>query len=121
MNALIVDHDEHSRSQLREIIKQEKDCEIVGECATAKDALRMMSSSAPDVIFTDSETPDLNGLELIHSLRGEKGAQIVLVTANNQFALHAFDAAVLDYILKPFSADRVRKSLQRVRDQIAKS
>src|SRR4051812_14149151 len=114
MRALIVDDEPVARKVLRE----ELECqgvEVVGEAENGEAALPKISSLKPDVMFLDIEMPVMNGFELLGRLRGGHLPAIVMVTAYNQYAIQAFEAGAIDYLLKPIGQDRLLRSLDRAR------
>jgi two-component system, LytTR family, response regulator len=97
------------------------DVDIVAECANGFDAVKVVSELHPDLLFLDVQMPKLDGfevLEVIDSAIFESGLAVVFVTAFDHYAMRAFDAAAVDYLLKPFSAERFRVALDRVRARL---
>lgn len=114
IRALIVDDEELARRSLRSALSGEGDFEVVGEAANGIEALERVAELRPDVVFLDIETPGLSGLEVASNL-GVRGPIVVFVTAYDEYAVRAFEAAAVDYVLKPLQAARLRKALERVR------
>lgn len=112
MRALIADDEELARRILREYLEKETGIEIVAECANGFEAVKAASELKPDVMFLDVQMPKLDGFEVLE-LIGQDAA-IVFVTAFDQYAMRAFDAAAVDYLLKPFSEDRLRAALRKL-------
>jgi two-component system LytT family response regulator len=119
VRVLIVDDEPLSRLGVTARLERHPDMEIVGECATGKEALRLIPRIAPDVIFLDIEMPDISGLELLERLPKEKAPCIVFLTAHEEFALNAFDLEALDYLLKPVDEARFGACLERVRRMLS--
>lgn len=115
MKAVIADDEELARRILREHLQKEPGIEIVAECANGFEAVKAVSELKPDVIFLDVQMPKLDGFEVLDLIDAE--VAIVFVTAFDQYAMRAFDAAAVDYLLKPFSADRFRAALKKVERQ----
>jgi two-component system LytT family response regulator len=115
---LIVDDEPLARDGVRIHLSDEQDFEIAGECQNGEEAVAAIREMRPDVVFLDVQMPGLDGFGVLQALEGEPMPQIVFVTAYDQFALQAFEAHALDYLLKPFDAERFQKSLQRVRHQL---
>ena len=113
LRALIVDDEPLAREGIRLHIEQEKDFEGDGD-----EALEAIRELAPDVVFLDIQMPGRDGFGVLHALAGTTLPQIVFVTAYDQFALQAFEAHALDYLLKPFDEERFRKAIDRVRTQL---
>jgi two-component system LytT family response regulator len=112
MKAVIVDDEELARRVLREYIAKESTMEIVAECANGFEAVKAVAEHKPDVIFLDVQMPKLDGFEVLELI--ERHVAVVFVTAFDQYAMRAFDAAAVDYLLKPFSLDRFRTALSRI-------
>jgi two-component system LytT family response regulator len=113
IRAIIVDDEELARHLLREYLRAEPDIEIVAECANGFEAVKAAAECKPDLIFLDVQMPKLDGFEVLELI--DRAIAIVFVTAFDQYAMKAFDAAAVDYLLKPFSVERFREALQRVR------
>lgn len=112
MKAVIVDDEDLARRVLREYIEKESDLEIVAECANGFDAVKAVGEHKPDVIFLDVQMPKLDGFEVLELI--DRQIAVVFVTAFDQYAMRAFDAAAVDYLLKPFSLDRFRAALRKI-------
>lgn len=117
IRTLIVDDERLARERLRQLLKDEPGIEIVGECASGAEALRRFQESPPDLAFLDVQMPELDGFELLEAA-GAALPIIVFVTAFDEYALRAFDVGAVDYLLKPFDAERLTKTLERVRARI---
>src|SRR4051794_15421526 len=114
MRALIVDDEPVARKVLREELEVEG-VEVDGEADNGETALTQISSLKPDVMFLDIEMPVMNGFELLEQLNGGHLPAIIMVTAYDQYAIQAFEAGAIDYLLKPIGQDRLVRSLDRVR------
>ncbi|HEY8487566.1 MAG TPA: LytTR family DNA-binding domain-containing protein [Thermaerobacter sp.] len=120
IRALIVDDEYPARAELRYRLSREPGVEITGEAATAREALRLIEALDYDVVFLDIAMPGLSGLELAERLKNQPGApSVVFTTAYDEYAVKAFEARALDYLLKPYSDDRLREALNRVRERLA--
>ena len=119
MKALIVDDEPIARQILREYLGDVADVEIVGEAANGSDAVEMISSQAPDVVFLDLQMPELGGIEVARGLRGSSTPLVIFVTAYQNRALDAFDAGAVDYLLKPIRKERLEAALVKARTQLA--
>lgn len=117
LNAIIVDDEDLARLLLREYLAAEDDIEVVAECANGFDAVKAVAAHHPDLIFLDVQMPKLDGFEVLE-LICPSSAAVVFVTAFDQYAMRAFDAAAADYLLKPFSVDRFRTALDRARQRL---
>jgi two-component system LytT family response regulator len=119
MRVIIVDDELLARAVLREHLAAHADVEIVGECANGFEAVKAIAELAPDLVFLDIQMPKLDGFEVVE-LAGAHGqcAQYVFVTAYDQFALRAFEVHALDYLLKPFSRERLGQALAHARERL---
>jgi DNA-binding LytR/AlgR family response regulator len=115
MKTLIVDDEPAARRILHEELELMPEIEIVGESDNGKDALRKISKLKPDLIFLDLQMPAMSGFEVVRSLGGESLPIVVIVTAFDQHAIEAFEAGAIDYLLKPVTEARLRKSVERAR------
>jgi len=117
MRVIIVDDEPLARAVLREHLGAHADVDIVGECANGFEAVKAIAELAPDLVFLDIQMPKLDGFEVVE-LAGAK-THYVFVTAYDQFALRAFDVHALDYLLKPFSRERLAQALAHARARLA--
>ena len=117
IRTILVDDEDLARQILREFLRSEPDIEVVAECGNGFDAVKLVSEHKPDLLFLDVQMPKLDGFEVLE-LIGEQVA-VVFVTAYDQYATKAFDASAVDYLLKPFDAERFRMALSRVRQRQA--
>ncbi|HST18466.1 MAG TPA: LytTR family DNA-binding domain-containing protein [Gaiellaceae bacterium] len=113
--ATIVDDEAPARSELRYLLSQHPDVEVVGEAGSAADADGLLRAGGYDVVFLDVELPDLTGLELAPLAR----AAVVFVTAHERYAVDAFAVEAFDYLLKPVDPERLARVLERVRERVA--
>ncbi len=119
IRAIIVDDEELARQIIREYLRGEEDIEIVTECTNGFDAVKAVAERKPDLLFLDVQMPKLDGFEVLELIGGE--IAVVFVTAYDQYAMKAFDAAAVDYLLKPFDSERFRSALQRVRRRLGET
>jgi two-component system LytT family response regulator len=117
IRVLIVDDEAPARALLREMLSAETDVEIVGEAATGLEAVKTAGQLKPDAVFLDIEMPKLDGFEVLELL--EPQVAVVFVTAYDQHALRAFEVHAVDYVLKPYRAERLREALGRARARVA--
>ena len=115
VRTLIVDDEELARKRIRKLLSLDAGFEIVGESRDGREAIRAIGKLAPDLVFLDVQMPELGGFDVLAQIASEKRPVIIFVTAHDQFALKAFEAQALDYLLKPFDDERFAQSLQRVR------
>ncbi|GGB87921.1 LytR/AlgR family response regulator transcription factor [Pseudoduganella buxea] len=117
MRILIVDDERPARDKLRRLLEQQPDVTALAEARDGFEALALAGTFAPDAIFLDIQMPEANGLEVAASLPAP-APLIVFVTAHDAYALRAFDASAIDYLLKPFDAARFGRSLDRLRERL---
>ena len=115
VRTLIVDDEELGRKRIRKLLSLESEFEIVGESRDGHDAIRAIEKFAPDLVFLDVQMPELGGFDVLAQIAPEKMPVIIFATAYDEFALKAFEAQALDYLLKPFDDERFAQSLQRAR------
>lgn len=117
MKVLIADDEPIARQVLREQLEEFPDVEIIGEAASGAEALALAQQSKPEAAFLDLQMPELDGLAIARRLTGGLPL-VVYVTAYEQYALNAFDAGALDYLLKPVRKERLAAALSKVREQL---
>jgi two-component system LytT family response regulator len=115
---MIVDDEAVARARLRRLLSEESDVQVVMECENGKDAVNAILDRAPNLVFLDIEMPELNGFEVLRALPEETIPAFVFVTAFNSYALDAFAVDALDYLLKPFDAERFQVTMRRARERI---
>jgi two-component system LytT family response regulator len=113
LRSVIVDDEEPARLALRADLDAIGGIRIVGECANGFEAVRLIGDLQPDVVLLDVQMPKLDGFEVLELIG--PGVPVVFCTAYDQFALRAFEVHAVDYLLKPYSRDRLREALARVR------
>jgi two-component system LytT family response regulator len=121
MRALIVDDEAPARDKLRRWLAEHADIEIAGEASDGLAAAAALESLKPDVAFLDIQMPGLSGLEIATQLEPADAPLIVFVTAFDEHAIKAFDLNAVDYLLKPYDKDRLRKTLERLRQRAGAS
>jgi two-component system LytT family response regulator len=119
IRALIVDDEPLARRGLQLRLSRYADIEVVGEAANGRDALMAVSTLQPELMFLDVQMPDIDGFAVIRKLPAGQLPLVVFVTAHKEYALEAFTANALDYLLKPINHLRLGKSLARARTQLA--
>jgi two-component system, LytTR family, response regulator len=119
IRALIVDDEPLARSNLRVLLGQDTDIESVRECGSGTEAVSQIRAERTDLVFLDVQMPECGGFEVLKMLEGGDMPVIVFVTAYDEYALRAFDAGALDYLLKPFDDARFHLAMQRAKQQIA--
>ena len=115
---VIVDDEELARRGLELRLSQAPDFKVVAQCASARDALPAIQTHKPDLVFLDIQMPGISGFELLAQIPHESMPLIVFVTAYDQYAIRAFEARAVDYLLKPIDEDRFEVTLAKVRAHI---
>jgi two-component system LytT family response regulator len=116
LRTIIVDDEPTARRRLNRFLRQAADVEVLAaECGDGAAAVAAIQEHKPDLIFLDVQMPKMNGFEVLRAVGVERMPLVIFVTAYDQFALQAFEAQALDYLLKPFLAERVHKALERAR------
>jgi two-component system, LytTR family, response regulator len=116
LRTLIVDDEPIARKVLREDLASFDDVELIGEADNGASALKRISDDHPDLVLLDLQMPEMGGLEVIRRLRSAKHIPvIIIVTAYDQYALQAFEAGAIDYLLKPVGEERLAEAVARAR------
>ncbi len=118
IRALIVDDEPLARSNLSVLLRADPEIGVVGECGSGAEALGEIRVAKPDLLFLDVQMPECDGFDVLELLGGDLPAAIVFVTAYDQYALRAFEAGALDYLLKPFDNARFELALGRAKQRI---
>lgn len=118
ITTLIVDDEPLARRNIRLLLKDDPEIEIVGEAGTGREAVSMIKKHSPDLIFLDIQMPELDGFGVLENIDAERLPAIVFVTAFDKYALKAFEFHALDYLLKPFDDARFAKALRQAREQV---
>lgn len=119
MRVLVVDDEPPARRRLRMLLRDASDVEVVGEAesgASAVDAIRALS---PDVVFLDIQMPQGDGFDVVSAIGAAEMPLTVFVTAFDEHAIRAFEVEALDYVLKPYTPERLQATLDRVRARLA--
>src|SRR5437879_7372359 len=111
MRVVIVDDEELARRLLREYLEADGRVEVAAECANGFEAVKAIAEHKPDLVFLDVQMPKLDGFEVLELIGRE--IPVIFVTAYDQYAMRAFDTNAVDYLLKPFSAERFQKAIER--------
>jgi two-component system, LytTR family, response regulator len=114
LNAILVDDEPLAREELKAMLDEDGRVKVVCEFDNAIDCLSQYRDYQPDVLFVDIHMPKIDGLELLSIMQNEPNIQIVLVTAYDDYALKAFEAAAFDYLLKPVEELRLAKTIERL-------
>ncbi len=119
IRALIIDDEELARELIKNYMKNVPEIEVAGECSNGFDGIKAIQELQPDLIFLDIQMPKLNGFEMLEIL--DEIPEVIFITAHNQFAIKAFEMNAVDYLLKPYAAERlteaVHKAINRIRQK----
>jgi len=119
IRTLVVDDEPIARSRVVSLLKHEADIEVIGEYSSGQQALSAIEALSPDLLFLDIQMPEMDGLDLARTLKVSGMPAVVFVTAYDEYALKAFEVHALDYLLKPFSAERFRSALGHAREHVS--
>jgi two-component system LytT family response regulator len=116
LRIVIVDDEPLARAVLREYAEADAGLEIVADCANGFEAVKAVTDLKPDLVLLDVQMPKLDGFEVLELLGREQ--PVIFVTAYDQYALRAFEVHAVDYLLKPFSAERFQEAMERARERV---
>jgi two-component system, LytTR family, response regulator len=119
IRVLVVDDEPLARSNLTVLLRRDPELELIGECTSGTEAVAEIRQKKPDLVFLDVQMPECDGFDVLELLGGEVPPVLVFVTAYDQYALRAFEAGALDYLLKPFDDNRFDRALLRAKQRIA--
>jgi two-component system LytT family response regulator len=119
VRVLVVDDEALARRNVTVLLRADPDIESIDECASGSEAVEAIRTSRPDLVFLDVQMPECGGFDVLELLGAELPPVIIFVTAHDEYALRAFEAGALDYLLKPFDDARFRRALQRAKDKLA--
>jgi two-component system, LytTR family, response regulator len=120
LRTLIVDDEPWARRRIAALLEGVSDVEVVGECASGAEAVAAIEEQAPDVVFLDVQMPEFDGFDVLQAVGPDRMPLVVFATAHDEYAVRAFEAHALDYLLKPFDDERLRRALDRAREELAK-
>jgi two-component system response regulator LytT len=116
LKALVCDDEAPARSELRFLLEEAGEVEVVGEAKSAVEALQLIKAVPYDVVFLDIDMPGLNGVQLAEVLTTlDRQPAVVFVTAHSEHAVKAFEVAAVDYLVKPVEVERLRQAIDRVK------
>jgi two-component system LytT family response regulator len=116
IRTVIVDDEELARQVLREFLASHPEIEVIGECANGFEAVKLVTEEKPDLVFLDIQMPKLDGFEVLELMGA--GPAVIFVTAHDTYAIRAFEAHAVDYLLKPFNAARFEAALTRASQRL---
>ncbi|QJB58486.1 two-component system response regulator BtsR [Pseudodesulfovibrio sp. zrk46] len=114
IRAVVIDDEMHAREEMETLLREAGGVEVVASCANAFDALKAINKFRPDVVFLDIQMPMVSGFELLSMVPQEIMPHVVFVTAFDEYSLKAFEEKTLDYLLKPVSPDRLKKTVAKL-------
>lgn len=118
IRVLLVDDEPLAREMIREMLVDDPEVEIVGECVNGREAVESIQEHNPDLIFLDVQMPEIGGFEVLEALKSVKVPHVIFVTAYDQYAVRAFEVHALDYLLKPFDRERFESAWRRAKSHI---
>lgn len=116
IKAIIVDDEMLARKRIISLLKRVNEIEIIKECSSGRSALTEINLLRPDLIFLDINMKDLNGFQVLQNIEVKPRPIVVFVTAHDKYALEAFDAEAIDFLVKPFKEERFYKTIIKVLD-----
>jgi two-component system, LytTR family, response regulator len=119
LRTLVVDDEPLARRNLTVLLRRDPDIATVDECGSGAEAIAEIRSSRPDFVFLDIQMPECDGFDVLELLGSDQPPVIVFVTAYDDYALRAFEAGALDYLLKPFTDARFQRALERAKQRLA--
>jgi two-component system, LytTR family, response regulator len=122
IRTLIADDEPLARTRIRLLLKTHADVEVIAECSNGREAAQLVRQEKPDLLFLDIEMPELDGFDVLGENAGEpRQPVLIFVTAHDEFALEAFEANAVDYLVKPFDQERFDRALERARRFLAEA
>jgi two-component system, LytTR family, response regulator len=118
----VIADDEHlARKKLRLLLGSEPGVQVVAECQDGQETIGAVQDHKPDLLLIDIRMPDLDGFQVLGKIQSDEMPVVVFTTAYDQFAIKAFEAHALDYLLKPFERERLHQAIERTRAELLKS
>jgi two-component system LytT family response regulator len=121
IRAIIADDERLAREKLRILLGSEPEVQVVAECPNGRQTVSAIRSFQPDMLLLDIQMPDLDGFEVLNEISSDEMPQVIFTSAYDQYAIRAFEAHALDYLLKPFDRDRLHAAIERASVEIRKS
>src|SRR6516165_10405931 len=119
IHALVVDDELLARRNLTVLLRGDPAITSVAECASGLEAIEEIRRSRPDLVFLDVQMPECDGFDMLELMGADMPETVIFVTAYDEYALRAFEAGALDYLLKPFDDARFARALARAKDKLA--
>jgi len=121
LRTIIVDDERLARKKLRILLSSEPGVEIVAECSDGKQSIAALRANKPDLLLLDIQMPDMDGFDVLRAIRASDMPVVIFTTAYDHYAVKAFEAHALDYLLKPFDRERLHHSINRARAEFLKT
>jgi two-component system LytT family response regulator len=116
IRALIIDDEELARELIKNYLKDQPGIQIIGECENGFEGARSIAELKPDLVFLDIQMPKLSGFEMLELT--DDPPEIIFITAHNEFAIRAFEMNAVDYLLKPYSQERLLSAIEKVKEKM---
>ena len=121
IHAVVADDELLARQKLRQLLREEPEVDVIGESATAAETIQLVRVAQPDLLFLDIRMPGMDGFDVIEALASEPSfamPRVIFTTAYDSYALRAFEIHAVDYLLKPFTLERLHSALENARQQL---
>src|SRR5688572_23392039 len=119
IRTIIVDDVDLARERIKMLL-HDAEFDIVAECANGREAIKAITSLKPQLVFLDIQMPKIGGFEVVEAIGVEEMPAVIFVTAYDEYALRAFEANAVDYLLKPFDEERLNKAVARAKREIGR-
>ena len=116
IKAIIIEDEKPAMDRLKSLVKKIDTIEVIASCYSGKDAAALIDEKKPDLIFLDIHLTDISGMDLLHLITHKPLA--IFTTAYNQYAIQAFELQAVDYLLKPFSLERLQEAVRRAGEKL---
>ncbi|MFT7668992.1 MAG: two-component system LytT family response regulator [Planctomycetota bacterium] len=120
LRVVLADDEPMARLSVKSLLSKDEGVQLVAECANGMQAVEAVREHKPDILFLDIQMPGMGGFEVLETLDEEELPTVVFATAFDRYAVEAFDASAVDYLLKPFDDERFFRALERAKDQVGK-
>ena len=121
VRAVIADDERLAREKLHLLLNAESDVEVVAECASGRETVAAVRTAKPTLLLLDIQMPDLDGFQVLSEIPPDEMPVVIFTSAHDQYAIRAFEAHALDYLLKPFDQERLHHAVERARDEMRKT
>jgi two-component system LytT family response regulator len=121
IHAVVADDEMLARQKLRQLLREEPEVDVVGESATAAETIELVRMTQPDLLFLDIRMPGMDGFDVVAALSSEPAIPmpcVIFTTAYDSYALRAFEIHAVDYLLKPFTVERLQSAVENARRQL---